>query len=158
MKHFNSKSWFFALLAIMTLASACHRETIYLENDGKQIRDKQNKFIGTWVRCGSSSLSDGECTCDTNYTGPIDTLIFTKDSLSIFSYNDYKFEYDFTNNFLIAFEAYQFGTNYCATSRLRLNYWFYNNDEELLFYSKSPAPPLSYLHKESYVRYKKINE
>ncbi len=158
MKHFNSKSWFFAVLAIMTLASACHRETIYLENDGKQIRDKQNKFIGMWVRCGSSSLSDGECYCDTNYTGPIDTLIFTKDSLAIFSYNDEKFEYDFTNNFLIAFEAYQFGTNYSSICVLRLNYWFYNNDEELLFYSKSPAPSLSYLHKESYVRYKKINE
>ena len=134
MKHFNSKSWFFAVLAIMTLASACHRETIYLENDGKQIRDKQNKFIGTWVRCGRALLTDSECTCDTSYTGPIDTLVFTADSVTTsYEYTSIKtYPYEFSTNYLSLFVSVSIFDTFHVQRPAIMKYLFSNNNSELV--------------------------
>ena len=71
-----------AVAGAVALFAACEREVIYLENK-KPAREVENRFIGTWVRCGEAPYTDGVCHPDPSTVTFNDTLRFTEDSLVI---------------------------------------------------------------------------
>ena len=68
------------LVASVLFLIACEREVIYLENK-KPAREVENRFIGTWVRCGEAPYIDGVCHPDPSTVTFNDTLRFTEDTL-----------------------------------------------------------------------------
>jgi hypothetical protein len=126
----------FALLTVLALFAACERPEPEPEPPTPQSAGTNtlptNKFVGTWVLCGVSSVDENPpCACTDSLTY-VDTLVFMANKCMEYHHglSTWTFIYDYTPSFLLYYFDDPLDTICNCPSRVIYN--FRNSGTELM--------------------------